>query len=214
MKAYLPRLLATFIVFFFVVPAICADEKGYASWYGGKFQGRTAASGEIFDTNLLTAAHKTLPFGTIVRVTNLENNLSVEVKINDRGPFVEGRIIDLSHAAAKIIEMLGMGVAPVSVEVVSDPADIAAEDTAGEIPDKNNGLVIIQVGSFQNRGNAQLVLNLLKDIGVPAVFEESGEVIRVIIPEVAEKDTEWYLTKLKHLGFYDSFIRHFIPQEG
>jgi rare lipoprotein A len=209
MKAYLPRLLAAFIVFFFVVPLICADEKGYASWYGGKFQGRTTASGEIFDTNLLTAAHKTLPFGTIVRVTNLENNLSVEVKINDRGPFVEGRIIDLSHAAAKIIEMLGMGVAPVSVEVVSGSADIAAEDTAGEIPDKNNGLVIIQVGSFQNRKNAQAVLNLLKDIGVPAVFEESGEVIRVIIPEVAEKDTEWYLTKLKHLGFYDSFIRHF-----
>ena len=75
-------------------------EEGLASWYGGKFQGRKTASGERFDTNKLTAAHRTLPFDTVVKVTNLENNRSVEVRINDRGPFVEGRIIvDTQHSS-------------------------------------------------------------------------------------------------------------------
>src|SRR6056297_561279 len=93
-------------------------ETGYASWYGGKFQGRQTASGEIFDTNKLTAAHKSLSFGTVVEVTNLDNGKSIEVRINDRGPFVEGRIIDLSRAAATKIGMMSTGIAPVKVEIV------------------------------------------------------------------------------------------------
>ncbi len=97
---------------------LAAIEVGFASWYGGKFQGRQTANGERFDTKKLTAAHKTLPFGTFVRVTNLENNLSVEVRINDRGPFIEGRIIDLSRAAADVIGMAGKGIALVKVEPV------------------------------------------------------------------------------------------------
>jgi 3D (Asp-Asp-Asp) domain-containing protein len=89
---------------------------GMASWYGHKFHGRRTASGTTFDMNELTAAHKTLPFGSEVMVTNIHNGLSVLVKINDRGPFIKGRIIDLSRAAAQVINLTGT--APVLVEVL------------------------------------------------------------------------------------------------
>ena len=91
------------------------NQTGMASYYADKFNGRKTANGEIFDSNKLTAAHKTLPFGAIVKVTNLINNKSVIVRINDRGPFVSGRIIDLSKAAAKKINLLEAGVVKVSV---------------------------------------------------------------------------------------------------
>lgn len=91
------------------------EETGMASYYGGKFIGRPTASGEIFDATKLTAAHKKLPFGTKVKVTNLSNNKSVIVRINDRGPFVAGRIIDLSEAAAKKIDMISKGVVKVTI---------------------------------------------------------------------------------------------------
>ena len=91
---------------------------GIASWYGEKYHGSKTSSGDIFDMYKLTAAHKTLPLGTCVRVTNLKNRKSVVVKINDRGPFVRGRIIDLSYAAAKKIGMIGDGTAKVRVEIV------------------------------------------------------------------------------------------------
>lgn len=91
---------------------------GAASYYGREFHGGATASGEKFDMNALTAAHKTLPFGTRVRVTNLANKKSVVVRINDRGPFVKGRIIDLSYAAAKKIGMVEAGVVRVEISVV------------------------------------------------------------------------------------------------
>mgnify|MGYP005857324527 CR=1 FL=1 len=91
---------------------------GVASWYGPGFHGNRSASGEVFDQNALTAAHRTLPFGTMVRVTNLNNGLSVVVRITDRGPFSRGRIIDLSAGAARVIGLISSGVAPVNVEVL------------------------------------------------------------------------------------------------
>ncbi len=94
-------------------------QQGIASWYGGKFHGRTTASGERYDMNTLTAAHRELPFGTRVRVTNLDNGRQVVVRITDRGPFVKGRIIDLSRAAAKQIDMVQAGVARVRLEILS-----------------------------------------------------------------------------------------------
>ncbi len=92
---------------------------GMASWYGEEFHGRLTASGEIFDMHKLTAAHRELPLGTRVRVTNLKNRKRVVVKVNDRGPFVQGRIIDLSYGAAKKIGMLADGVVKVRIEVVN-----------------------------------------------------------------------------------------------
>jgi len=92
---------------------------GTASWYGPGFHGKKTASGEIYDQNKLTAAHKTLPLGSKARVTNLDNGSAVEVEINDRGPFVEGRIIDLSRAAARALGFVKSGTAPVQVELIS-----------------------------------------------------------------------------------------------
>ena len=95
-------------------------QTGEASWYGAQHQGKMTASGEIFDQGLFTAAHRTLPFGSKIKVTNLANGKSVEVKINDRGPFAEDRIIDLSQAAAKALEMLQSGKTTVRLELSSD----------------------------------------------------------------------------------------------
>ena len=97
-------------------------EQGLASWYGLPFHGRRSANGEIYDMNKLTAAHRTLPFDTIVRVTNLDNGLQTEVRITDRGPFVEDRCIDLSLAAARAIGMVGTGTARVRLDIVASDA--------------------------------------------------------------------------------------------
>lgn len=95
-----------------------ALEEGMASYYAEEFNGRKTSNGEVFDMNSLTAAHRSLPFNTTVKVTNLDNGQSVVVRINDRGPFIEGRIIDLSLAGAKAIGMIGAGTAQVRLEVV------------------------------------------------------------------------------------------------
>ena len=97
-------------------------QTGEASWYGEPHHGRPTASGEIYDMNQLTAAHRTLPLGTRVLVTNLKNGRAVEVRINDRGPSVEGRIIDLSFAAAKELGALPSGTIPVRIRVISQPS--------------------------------------------------------------------------------------------
>jgi rare lipoprotein A len=96
-------------------------EIGHASWYGGRFHGKKTASGVIFDQSEFTAAHRNLPLGSRVRVTNLENEKSVDVEVNDRGPFVSGRIIDLSRAAARALGMLEDGVTRVRVELLALP---------------------------------------------------------------------------------------------
>ncbi len=98
-----------------------AVQRGLATFYGAEQQGGPTASGERFDRNKLTAAHRTLPLGTRVRVTNTRNGRSVEVRINDRGPYGHGRIIDLSEAAARRLDMIAAGVVPVIVEVLPGP---------------------------------------------------------------------------------------------
>ena len=98
-------------------------QEGLASYYGHKFHGRRTASGEIYDENKMTAAHKTLAFGTTVRVTDVTNGQSVVVRINDRGPFVEGRIIDLSYRAAGQLGMISAGVVKVRLEVLRTDGD-------------------------------------------------------------------------------------------
>lgn len=107
-----------------VVPASQLRQTGLASWYGPGFAGRLTANGEVFDPSQLTAAHKELPFNTLVRVTNQWNKKSVVVRINDRGPFRPGRIIDLSRAGAEAIEMVRAGVAQVTLEVLTLPEGV------------------------------------------------------------------------------------------
>jgi len=107
--------------------------EGMASYYASRMHGHLTASGEPYNMHALTCAHKTLPFGTRLLVTNLRNGMQVTVKVNDRGPFVRGRIVDLSSAAAKEIGMLSMGVARVRVEVVAPKGEIWLEDQDMEI---------------------------------------------------------------------------------
>jgi rare lipoprotein A len=118
-------------------------ETGLASWYGPPYHNRKAATGEIYDMNQLTAAHKTLPLNSIVRVTNVANGKSVLVRINDRGPFIGTRIIDLSYAAARAIEVWRAGVAQVKVEVLEAPKPI------GE-----GGRWCVQIGAFTDGDEA------------------------------------------------------------
>jgi rare lipoprotein A len=124
-----------------------AVEVGTASWYGPGFHGNRTSSGEIYDQYELTAAHQTLPLGTRVAVTNLQNGRSVEVRINDRGPFVKSRAIDLSYAAAQTIGMLGPGTVPVRIEVL-------VNDGVQLTPAAYTAAYTVQVGAFSDRTNA------------------------------------------------------------
>ncbi|HLK21319.1 MAG TPA: septal ring lytic transglycosylase RlpA family protein [Bryobacteraceae bacterium] len=144
-----------------VPAAIGSTETGIASWYGHPYHGRAAANGEIYDMEKLTAAHRTLPFGTMVRVTNLTNGKTVDVRIIDRGPFVAGRIIDLSHAAAQEIEMIGPGVAQVRLDILALQPVMASENwyavQAGAFQDKDRA-ERLRVSMEQQHGTARLVL--------------------------------------------------------
>ncbi len=118
---------------------------GIASWYGKDYHGRQTANGEVYDMYAMTAAHCTLPFNTRVRVTNLENGKKTELRINDRGPFVAGRIIDLSYSGARAIDMVGKGTAKVTIEAIGF--------AGGRVPSLE-GTFAIQVGAFTERENA------------------------------------------------------------
>jgi rare lipoprotein A len=128
-----------------IPPTVGAEEVGLASWYGVPHHGRRTASGEVYDMHQLTAAHRTLPFGTQVLVTNRDTSQSTELRINDRGPFVDGRILDVSYAAARLLSAVGPGTIPVRVRVVALPARSAA----GEGP------YTVQIGSFTTRARAE-----------------------------------------------------------
>jgi len=120
-------------------------EEGLASWYGEEYHGRKTANGEIYDMYAMTAAHRTLPFNTFVRVTNMENEKKTELRINDRGPFIPGRIIDLSKSGARAIDIVGTGTARVSVEITGF--------ATRRIPSWQ-GIFSVQVGAFVEKENA------------------------------------------------------------
>jgi peptidoglycan lytic transglycosylase len=134
-------------------------EEGNASWYGAPFHGRRASNGEIYDMNKMTAAHRTMAFGTVVRVTNLTNGKTTVVRITDRGPFVDNRIIDLSMAAAKAIESIGPGVVPVRLDVISGS-------------DPFGGYFTVQVGAFKERDNAERLRARLNELYPPSTIQQ------------------------------------------
>jgi rare lipoprotein A len=134
-----------------------ATETGVASWYGRPYHGRRAANGEIYDMEKMTAAHRTLPFGTWLRVTNLSNGKTVDVRITDRGPFIRGRIIDLSHAAAVSVAMVGPGTAKVKLTVIAPPRLDVKELPPPALPQIASGEFAVQVGSYADRRNAERV---------------------------------------------------------
>jgi rare lipoprotein A len=154
-------------------------EEGNASWYGNPFHGRRASNGEVYDMYKLTAAHRTLPFETMVRVTNLNNGKSTTVRITDRGPFVENRIIDLSLAAAREIESVGPGIVPVRLEVLGN-VDVTA------------GFFTVQVGSFHDRGNAERLRDRLSVTYSPIFIQQyaspEGAFYRLRVGKVSGED--------------------------
>ena len=154
-------------------------EEGKASWYGKPFDGRRASNGEIYDMYKLTAAHRTLPFETMVRVTNLNNGKSTTVRITDRGPFVDNRIIDLSLAAAREIDSVGPGVVPVRLEVLGD-VDITA------------GFFTVQVGAFRDRANADRLRDRLSVSYSPIFIQQydspEGAFYRLRVGKVSGED--------------------------
>ena len=154
-------------------------EEGNASWYGVPFHGRHASNGEIYDMYKLTAAHRTLPFETMVRVTNLNNGKSTVVRITDRGPFVDNRIIDLSFAAAQEVDSVGPGVVPVRVEVLG-----GVDPTAG--------FFTVQVGAFRDRSNAERLRDRLNASYSPIFIQQydspDGIFYRVRVGKISGED--------------------------
>lgn len=142
-------------------------ERGLASWYGTKFHGRPTSSFEPYDMFQYTAAHRTLPLPTYARVTNLENGESVVVRINDRGPFKPGRIIDLSYVAALRLGIVAKGTAMVEVRAL-DPEQAEPGPVAGPHP-ADGGPVFVQVGAFLERENARRAHSRLKEAGLAGV---------------------------------------------
>jgi len=175
-------------------------EQGNASWYGPPFHGRRSSNGEVYDMNKLTAAHRTMAFNTMVRVTNLSNGKSVVVRITDRGPFVENRIIDLSRAAAQTIDSIGPGVVPVRLEVVS------GNDPFG-------GYFTVQVGAFKEKGNADRLRERLDLLYPPATIQQvtldDGTFYRVRVGRIlGEESAERFADDLKAKeGFHAMVVR-------
>jgi len=152
------------------------SETGLASWYGPGFDGNQTASGEVFDQEAMTAAHKTLPFGTVVRVENRDNGRLAEVEINDRGPFVKGRIIDLSKGAARSIDMLGAGTARVRISVVHASSIVECSR--------------VQVGAFSDSDAAADLAQRMERSGEDAAVESGDDgLYHVLIGPYADLDT-------------------------
>jgi rare lipoprotein A len=159
-------------------------EVGWASWYGPGFQNRKGANGEVFDTNKMTAAHRTLPLNSIVRVTDLKTNESVIVRITDRGPFVGDRILDLSRAAARKLSVFQRGTALVRLEVLETPAPIAS-----------GGRWCVQIGAFPDHEQAaKLKQKLTRRYHTAKVLQFSspmgGDWLRVLVANDDKKRAE------------------------
>jgi rare lipoprotein A len=144
-------------------------EKGLASWYGEPYHGRRTASGEVYDMHEMTAAHRTLAFGSVVRVRRRDTGAEVDVRVNDRGPFIEGRIIDLSFAAAKRIDLVVDGVAPVKIRLIGHQTPPSSRETPAPDPDT---CFWVQVGAFGDSGNARRAESELERSGEEAVVLE------------------------------------------
>lgn len=199
------------------------DQTGIASWYGPGFHGRLTANGETYDQDALTAAHPTLPLPSIVEVTNLENGRTVRVRVNDRGPFARGRIIDMSHAGARELGFIGAGTARVRVRYVGPASYMGgyagdgvsgagrtrvAQGAAPSVPPA--GPVAIQAGAFSERANAEAMVRRLSGAGSVWVQEarvNGRPVFRVMVGPWSDHGSAVSAqARLRGAGVYDSLI--------
>ena len=190
-------------------------QHGKVSWYGKKFHNRLTASGEVYDMYKKSAAHKTLPMGTYVKVINLSNNRQTVVRINDRGPFVKGRILDLSYASAQELGLVGPGIA--DAKVVALGRQVGAVKSPGgvsavvELGDMESGDFAVQVGAFGLRSNALRLADRLKVIfecvEVSSLEKEDGGLFRVRVTKSRSLTEARKIEKrLEEMGFREAFV--------
>jgi rare lipoprotein A len=196
-------------------------ERGVASWYGKKFHGRPTSSQEPYDMHAMTAAHKSLPLPTYVRVRNLSNGKSVVVRVNDRGPFVDNRIIDLSYAAARQLDMLQSGTSLVEVTAIGHeeavPTLARSDPDRGTRPQAGTGppgepRIFVQVGAFGDIGNAERRFAALRDGGIGPAFvhkdrSDSPSLYRVRIGPIADVvEYDSVVAQLRQLGISETHL--------
>jgi len=185
-------------------------ERGIGSWYGSKFQGRQTASGERFDMYAMTAAHKRLPLPTYLRVKNLDNGRTIVVRVNDRGPFADNRILDLSYAAAAKIGMLKSGTAPVSIRAVG-PGTAATGDVAESSAEAGSTSYYLQLGAFRSRRNARALVRQAERADLERAIRirqpSNDPLYRVQIGPFSNADAVDRATRsLKVIGLRDSHV--------
>jgi len=194
-------------------------ERGVASWYGTKFHGRPTSSRAPYDMHEMTAAHKTLPLPTYVRVRNLSNNRSIVVRVNDRGPFVDNRIIDLSYAAAVKLDMIREGTGLVEITAISfddppaEPVRVASvPDQAEEPPARGKSTVYVQVGAFGDESNARRRYDLLHEHGIREAFihrdsAAARPIYRVRIGPISDVDQyDGLVARLNKIGISETHL--------
>ena len=187
------------------------SEKGIASWYGKDFHGKKTANGEIYNMYGMTAAHKILPLGTIVRVKNHVNGKIITVRINDRGPFIDNRIIDLSYTAATKLDIVKHGTAPVSIQVVSNHTQPSQQNDLTISKKQNKKCYAVQVGAFQSKENAekmhQTISSIFHDTYLKIDSNNQKTLYRVYVGKCLHpKAAVHYEKKLAMNGFADAFI--------
>ena len=202
------------------------QERGVASWYGKKFHGNLTSNREVYDMHKMTAAHKTLPLPTYVRVRNLRNDKSIIVRVNDRGPFVHNRIIDLSYAAARKLDMIKDGTSMVEVTAIDfdapagdrpvrkavPPEPPVANRPQGGLPQAQPHEIFIQVGAFGDRANAERRLGVLSVAGIENAYiheERTPErtLYRVRIGPVADVvQYDVLVEELENIGISDPYL--------
>lgn len=199
-------------LFLLLPPAFALEaETGEASWYGPGFHGRRTANGEVFDKDALTAAHRTLPFGTLVRVLNLDNGREALLRINDRGPFARGRILDVSEAGARVLGMIESGTARVRIEI------LRTDGSPGAVPGGSAARspqaaalapsVRIQVASYRDTGNALRTAERLRLSGMNPSLETGGGYTRVVLAGVRPSEKDGLLKRLAELGYPGVLVR-------
>jgi rare lipoprotein A len=205
-----------------------AVETGIASWYGPDFHGKRTSNGEIYDKEKLSCAHRTLAFGTYLRVVNLDNGSSVVVRVNDRGPFAKNRVIDLSEAAARIIGMIPTGTARVSLTAIPKEEALAwkggslgADAAPGEAgtdagtpaaPISPDARVRIQVASYASAANANSTVARLAASGLAATIEDSGGHYRVVFPDLSPADARLVSVRLDGMGYRGYSLTTITPE--
>ena len=180
-------------------------QTGIASWYGPNFNGKLTSNQEVYNMNAMTAAHKTLPFNTMVKVTNLENGKEAVVRINDRGPFVKYRIIDLSFKAAKILGVVEKGTVRVQLTALASEGSDTNTENDGHTDQAKS--FAIQIASFQKLDNAKLLVEKTENSRIKSVTKNNMTFYQVIIGKYSTfDDAHLQMENLRNRGYHNAFV--------